>query len=74
MRNLAACALLVSGLALGGCHSSDDPSLDSKTPLDKMSKEEWCGFYASYLARPNIPEPVRQTDLKRMRERGCAVS
>ncbi len=74
MRIMAACALLVSGLALGGCHSSDDPSVDAKTPLDKMSKEEWCNFYQGYLARPNVPDSVRQADLKRMRDRGCAVS
>ena len=73
MRNLAIGAIVLAGLALGGCHS-DDPTVDAPKPLDKMSKEEWCSFYQSYLTRPNLAEAVRQEDLKRMRERGCAVS
>lgn len=74
MRNVAMGVLVAAGLGLGGCHSSDDPTVEAPKPLDKMSKEEWCGFYAGYLARPNVSEAVKQTDRKRMRDRGCAVS
>ncbi len=73
MRNLAVCALILSGLALGGCHS-DDPTVNAPKPLDKMSKEEWCTFYQGYLTRPGLTDAVKQTDIKRMQERGCSVS
>lgn len=74
MRKLAMCALLLGGLGLGGCHSSDDPTVEAPKPLDKMSKEEWCSFYAGYLTRPNIADAVKQADRQKMRDRGCAVS
>lgn len=74
MLRLAMCALVVGGLGLGGCRSSDDPTVEAPKPLDKMSKEEWCSFYSSYLTRPNIADSVRQADLKKMRDRGCTVS
>ena len=71
MRRFAICALIVGTLGLTGCRSSDDASMDASKPLDKMSKEEWCGFYQRYLAKPNIAPDVRQNDLKQMRARGC---
>ena len=73
MRNLAIGALVLGGLALGGCHS-DDPTVDAPKPLDKMSQDEWCTFYRGYLTRKDVSDAVRQADLKRMRDRGCAVS
>ena len=58
-------------LALGGCQSSKNP-FDPDKPLDKMTKEEWCSFYAYYLTNPAISNETRANATRQMRARGCA--
>ncbi len=70
MRQLVACALILGGLGFAGCQSTET-SIDAPKPLDKMSKEEWCAFYAHYLTTPNLPAETKQADIKQMRAKGC---
>ena len=57
-------------LALGGCQSSKNP-FDPDKPLDKMTKEEWCSFYAYYLTNPAISNETRANATRQMRARSC---
>ena len=57
-------------MALGACASDKNP-YDPEKPLDKMSKEEWCDFYAHYLTNPNISAATRASATKQMRDRNC---
>lgn len=66
----AAAAVLVVVLGLAGCESTKNP-YDPDKPLDKMSKEEWCTFYAYYLTNPNISAETRASAVKQMHNRGC---
>ena len=73
IRTALALALLAS-VALSGCSSDKDATAyDAPKPLDKMSNEEWCAFYAKFLANPQLSAKNREIDLQRMRSRGCAV-
>ena len=63
-------AALVLAVGLAGCESTKNP-YDPDKPLDKMSKEEWCNFYAYYLTNPNISAATRASAVKQMRDRGC---
>ena len=63
-------AALVLAVGLAGCESTKNP-YDPDKPLDKMSKEEWCNFYAYYLTNPNISAATRASVVKQMRDRGC---
>lgn len=75
MKRLAIGVLLLGSIALGGCGSHEDKDLyTAPKPLDKMSKEEWCAFYARYIANPQISPKVKADDLQRMRERGCPTA
>ena len=67
---VALAAALAMAVTLGGCASDKNP-FDPDKPLDKMSKEEWCAFYAHYLTNPNISAATRASATKQMRERGC---
>ena len=71
LKRLVGGALLVSSLGLAGCGTSGDSTVDAPKPLDKMSKEEWCAFYAHYLTTPNLSESAKQADIKQMRAKGC---
>jgi hypothetical protein len=72
MKRLAIGVLLLGGIALGGCQSDEDKDLyAAPKPLDQMSKEEWCAFYARYITNPQISPKVKAEDLQRMRQRGC---
>ena len=67
----AMAAALAMTVALGGCGSDKNP-FDPDKPLDKMSKEEWCDFYAHYLTNPKISAATRASAMKQMRDRGCS--
>ena len=74
MKKLVLGLSLVSGLALAGCNSSESPTLyDAPKPLDKMTTEEWCAYYAHYLTNPQISAETKATDIKRMHARGCPM-
>ena len=70
MRRIATCAIVMMALAAGGCESTKNP-YDPDKPLDKMTKEEWCSYYAFYLTNPNISAESRTNATKQMRNRGC---
>ncbi len=70
MRMAVVGAALMLGLGLAGCESTKNP-YDPDKPLDKMSKEEWCNFYAYYLTNPNISNETRASATKQMRARQC---
>lgn len=61
------------GLALvaGGCQSDGKSKWDPDKPLDKMTKEEWCNFYAFYLTNPDISDATRVSANKQMHAKGC---
>ncbi|WP_129221468.1 hypothetical protein [Lichenibacterium ramalinae] len=63
-------AAIALALATAGCESTKNP-YDPDKPLDKMTKEEWCAYYAFYLTNPNIGEGTRASATKQMRNRGC---
>jgi hypothetical protein len=71
MKGLAAGALILASLALAGCKSTDESTINASKPLDKMSNEEWCAFYSSYLSKATVAPDVRKADLQAMRARGC---
>ena len=76
MRRIAlVLALALSGsAALSGCSSDKSTNaFDAPKPLDKMSKDEWCAYYAQFLTNPQLSPQARATDIQRMRERGCPV-
>lgn len=70
MRRIAIGAALALAVGVGGCQSTKNP-YDPDKPLDKMSKEEWCIFYAYYLTNPAISSETRASATKQMRDRGC---
>ena len=70
MRRLATWICVATALVAGGCESSKN-AYDPDKPLDKMSKEEWCAYYAFYLTNPNISADSRASATKQMRARGC---
>ena len=67
---IAAAAALTLAMAVGGCGSDKNP-FDPDKPLDKMSKQEWCDFYAHYLTNPKISAATRASATKQMRDRDC---
>lgn len=69
-RQVACVVALMLALTTAGCESTKNP-YDPEKPLDKMSKEEWCSFYAFYLTNPNISAATRASATKQMRARGC---
>lgn len=75
MIRTALAMVLFASLALGGCSGSDKEAVayDAPKPLDKMSNEEWCAYYAKFLANPQLSPKNREIDLQRMRSRGCAI-
>ena len=70
MKRVAMAAALALALVAGGCKSDKNP-YDPDKPLDKMSKEEWCSFYAYYLTNPNISPATRASATKQMHDRSC---
>lgn len=65
---------LMATVALGGCSSDKAATAyDVSKPLDKMSNEEWCDYYNRFLSNPQLSAKDRETDMQRMRSRGCAV-
>lgn len=73
VRTALAFALFAS-VALTGCSSDrETTTYDAPKPLDKMSNEEWCAYYAKFLGNPQLSAKNREIDLQRMRARGCAV-
>ena len=65
---------LVGSLGLVGCKSDDAANLyDAPKPLDKMSNEEWCAYYAHYITNPQISAATKATDVERMRARNCPM-
>ncbi len=74
IRAVLAVALLGS-VALSGCSSDKEATVyDAPKPLDKMSNEEWCGYYSHFLTNPQLSQKQRDVDMQRMRERGCPMS
>ena len=69
-RQIALGAAVMLALATAGCESTKNP-YDPDKPLDKMTKEEWCAYYAFYLTNPNISVATRGSATKQMRNRGC---
>ncbi len=69
-RIAGATVALLMGFVTAGCESTKNP-YDPDKPLDKMSKEEWCAFYAFYLTNPKISAATRDSATKQMRARGC---
>lgn len=66
--------VLFASVALTGCSSDKEAAAyDAPKPLDKMSNEEWCAYYAKFLANPQLSAKNRDIDLQRMRARGCAM-
>lgn len=73
IRTALALALFAS-VALTGCSADREAAAyDAPKPLDKMSNEEWCAYYAKFLANPQLSPKNREIDLQRMRARGCAM-
>ena len=65
---------LLAAAGLAGCSSDKTATAyDSPKPLDKMSSEEWCDYYNRFLRNPQLSAKDRETDMQRMRARGCAV-
>ncbi len=71
MKRLSVLGLVVTSLAVGGCESTKNP-YDPDKPLDKMSKEELCSYYAFYLTNPSLSESTRRIATTKRREKGCA--
>ena len=66
--------LVLGCLALAGCGSSDEGGLKLTTPLDKMNPDEFCAFYSQFLATNQLSAEIRQTDIQRMRQKGCPAA
>lgn len=75
MVRTALAMVLFASLGLAGCSGVDKEAAayDAPKPLDKMSSEEWCAYYAKFLANPQLSPKNREIDLQRMRSRGCPI-
>ncbi len=71
MKRLGALALILTALALGGCESTKN-HYDPDKPIDKMTHEELCSYYAFYLTNPNLMEQTRRIATTKMHEKGCS--
>ena len=69
-RQVATGLAIALALVTAGCESTKNP-YDPDKPLDKMTKEEWCAYYAFCLTNPNNSEQTRASATKQMRARGC---
>ena len=69
-KKVAMGAALALALVAGGCESTKS-KYDPDKPLDKMTKEEWCAFYAFYLTNPDISDATRASANKQMHNRAC---
>lgn len=70
MQRLSVVALIVVGLAVGGCESTSNP-YDPDKPLDKMTHDELCAYYTYYLTNPALSEQTRRIATTKKREKGC---
>lgn len=63
-------AALVLGLGLAGCQSHDS-YLEPSKPVDKMSPEELCAYYAHYRENPDLNAHARDVATQQMRAKNC---
>ena len=70
MKRLTVASILAAALAAAGCESTKNP-FDPPKPLDKMTQEEWCSFYAFYLTNPSLSQQTRTIATTQMHKRGC---
>ena len=70
MRAFTVASILIAALATAGCESTKNP-FDPPKPLDKMTQDEWCSYYAFYLTDPNLSQQTRTIATGQMRKRGC---
>ena len=68
MKRLALIFAVVAGLA--GCQSHNS-YLEPSKPLDKMSAEELCSYYAHYRENPDLSQHGRDVATGQMRAKNC---
>ncbi len=75
MKRVVIALAFLGAVGLGGCQSDEDKSMYiAPKPLDQMSTEEWCAFYAKYVADPKTSPKNKDADRARMRARGCPMA
>ena len=70
MKRLTVASIFVAALGAAGCESTKNP-FDPPKPLDKMTQEEWCSYYAFYLTNPGLSQQTRTIATTQMHKRGC---
>ena len=74
MRRLMWATAALASLALGGCFGDDSTSFyNAPKPVDKMSQDELCSFYAHYRDNPQLSAQGKEIATKQMRAKGCAA-
>ena len=64
---------VLAAISLAGCQSKDS-YLEPSKPIDKMSHDELCAFYAHYRDDPSLTPHSKEVATEQMRVKGCPTS
>ena len=65
--------VVMAAACVAGCQSKDS-YLEPSKPVDKMSHDELCTFYAHYRDDPNLTPHAKDVATQQMRAKGCPTS